>query len=376
MSKLLKIDNNYAKWLEEISINFKKSQIKASISVNTEMLKFYWLIGKGISENLQKSKHGDNFYKSLSLDLIDKIPNVKSFSPTNLHYMYWFYCLFSDLSNLPQVGVNLEVDEKIPQVGVKLDKSVNMSQVVTKNHTDENMVFTLPWGHIKVILDKYKNDKNKALFYIREAIQNNWSRAVLLNFIDTDLYERQGKAITNFDKSLPSIDTDLAKEITKDPYNFDFLNIRIKYDEKELKNALMDNIQRFLLELGSGFSFVGREYKLKVGETEQFIDMLFYNIKLKSYVVVEVKVRDFKPEDMGQLSTYVGCVNHILKNDNDNQTIGILICKNKDNILAKYAVETQKEPLAISEYELSKIFPKDFKSTMPTIEELEKELKE
>lgn len=375
MSELLKIDKDYAQWIEEISHNFKKFQIKASASVNVEMLKFYWTIGEGINEKIKKVKQSEDFYSNLSNDLTAKIPNVKGFSRRNLHYMRQFYQMFSNMQVLPQVETKSNSDINMPQAVAKSDKRTNVPQVVARDDFDNLMVFCIPWGHIRIIIDKCKNDKGRAIFYIKETIENNWSRAVLLNFIDTDLYERKGKAINNFDKNLPDVNSDLAKEMTRDPYCFDFISIREKYDEKELKDALMDNIQKFLLELGSGFSFVGREYRLKVGETEQFLDMLFYNIKLKCYVVIEVKVRDFKPEDMGQLSTYISCVNHILKNDSDNQTIGILICKNKDNVLAKYAVETQNEPVAISEYELSKLFPKNFKSSMPTIEEIERELK-
>lgn len=377
MSELLKIDKEYENWIEELSTNFKQAQIKASISVNVEMLRFYWSVGKGISENIKKSKYGDKFYDNLSKDLVSRIPNAKCFSPRNLHYMYQFYCLISDNQILPQSGAELLDNQILPQVGAKLDK---VSGFVQNNenygiNNEKTIFFSLPWGHVKVIIDKYGENAEKAIYYARKAVENNWSRAILLNFIDTDLYEREGKAVNNFNSLLPKPDSDLAKEMTRDPYNFDFLSIRERYDEKELKDALMDNIQKFLLELGSGFSFVGREYRLKVGETEQFLDMLFYNIKLKCYVVIEVKVRSFKPEDMGQLSTYVSCVNHILKTESDNQTIGILICKNKDNVLARYAVETQKEPIAISEYELSKLFPEDFKSSMPTIEEIERELK-
>nr|MCR5789992.1 PDDEXK nuclease domain-containing protein [Lachnospiraceae bacterium] len=213
-------------------------------------------------------------------------------------------------------------------------------------------------------------------FYVKETLENNWSRAVLLNFLDTNLYERQGKAITNFDKVLPEVQSDLAKEITKDPYNFDFLTIRKGYDEKELKDALMGNVQSFLMELGRGFAFVGREYRLMVGKTEQFIDMLFYNIRKHCYVVVELKTRDFEPGDMGQIGTYIAAVDGILKGEGDNQTVGLLICKTKDNVLAQYAVNMINAPVGISEYKLSNIIPEDFKGTMPTIEEIERELRD
>ena len=250
---------------------------------------------------------GSNFFESLSNDMIHLLPNVKDFSVTNLRYMKRFYELFSvSQENLPQVGANL---------------------------------FSIPWGHMKAIIDKCRNNPLKASFYVNQVKENDWSRAVLLNFLDTDLFERQGRAITNFKDSLPDVQSGLAQEMTKDPYSFDFLTIRKGYDEKELKDALMDNIQKFLLELGTGFAFVGREYRLLIGKTEEFLDMLLYNIRLHCYVVVEVKVVEFNPRDIGQLGTYVAAVNHILRKDGDNQTIGLIICKTKDNILAKYALE-------------------------------------
>jgi predicted nuclease of restriction endonuclease-like (RecB) superfamily len=198
---------------------------------------------------------------------------------------------------------------------------------------------------------------------------------VLLNFLDTDLYERQGKAVTNFASTLPPEQSELAQEITKDPYNFDFLTLTANYHEKELKEALMDNITKFLLELGKGFAFVGREYRLTVGKTEQFIDLLFYHIKLRSYVVIEVKVTEFEPRDIGQVSTYVAAVDGMLRGEGDGQTIGLLICKTKDEVLAKYATAGVNLPIGISEYELSKLLPEEFKGTLPTIEEIESELR-
>ena len=198
---------------------------------------------------------------------------------------------------------------------------------------------------------------------------------MLLNFLDTDLYERQGKAITNFKLALPAPQSDLAQEMTKDPYNFDFLAISEDYREKELKDALEDIIRKFLLELGTGFAYVGREYRIVIGQTEKFIDMLFYNLNLRCYVVIEIKTGKFESENIGQLGTYVAAVNHILKKDIDNPTLGLLICKSKDNVLAQYALESTSQPIGVSEYELSKLYPIDFKSSLPSIEELENELK-
>lgn len=225
-----------------------------------------------------------------------------------------------------------------------------------------------------MIIDKCSKDRNKALFYVNACIKNNWSRAVLMNQISSNLYERQGKAITNFDYTLPAISSDLAKEITKDPYNFDFIEVRDDYDEKELKIALIKNIEQYLLELGTGFAYMGKEYRINVGKSEEFIDMLFYNTSIHAYVVIEIKVREFQPGDVGQLGTYVVAVDHLLKTDRDEKTIGLLICKEKDQIKASYALESSSQPIGVSSYELSKLIPDTFKSSLPTIEELEDEL--
>ena len=236
-------------------------------------------------------------------------------------------------------------------------------------------VFSVPWGHIVVLIDKCRGNREKAEFYIRKTVENGWSRAVLLNYLDSGLYERQGKAVNNFTSALPAAQGDLAREITRDPYQFDFLTIRDDYDERELKDALMTNISQFLMELGTGFAFLGREYRLVVGKTEQWIDLLFYHAALHCYVVIEVKATDFRPEYVGQLGTYVVAVNHILKSEIDQPTVGLLICKGKDNVLAQYAVEGSSQPIGISEYELSRLMPKELRGSLPTIEEIEAELR-
>ena len=351
MDNLTGVDKNYINWITEVSNRFKQSQIKAAVKVNDEMLHFYWQLGKDLHDKKREFSYGKGFYKTISSDLHRLLPEVKSFSETNLKYMQYFYELHPEAANRPQVGDDFE------------------SNITTS-------VFAIPWGHHKLIIDKCKNNPQKALFFVNQVIQNNWSRAVLLNFLDTDLYERQGKAITNFKMTLPTVQSDLAQEITKDPYKFDFITLTQSYNEKELKDALMDNIQKFLLELGRGFAFVGREYRLVVGDTEQFIDMLFYNIQKHCYVVIEIKTRTFDPGDMGQLGTYIAATDGILRADNDNPTIGLLICKTKDNVLAQYATSAVNVPVGISEYELNNLIPDDYKSSMPTIEEIERELKD
>ena len=368
MGDIIKLDAQYFQWIKDIGTRFKQSQIKAAYKVNQELLKFYWELGREISIRERENGYGKGFFRKLSSDLTREIPDVKSFSVTNLKYMKYFYELYPSAEILPLLGGKSDKQSNRPQVGDDSDNLLNFPQVgVTSNQ----LIFSIPWGHNKLIIDKCKNNPDKALFFVKETLENNWSRAVLLNFLDTDLYERKGKAISNFSKALPDAQSDLALEMTKDPYNFDFLTIRANYDEKELKDALMNNVQKLLLELGKGFAFVGREYRLVVGETEQFLDMLFYNIPNHNYVVVEVKARDFTPGDMGQLGTYVSAVDGLLKTPGDNQTVGLLICKTKDNILAQYAVNSMNTPIGISEYELSSVIPEEFKSSMPSIEEIE-----
>ncbi len=372
MSDIVKIDKEYSKWISEVSKRFCQCQVKAAIKVNEEMLRFFWTLGKDMEEKKGAYAWGSKFYSRVSKDLIDALPEVKSFSPRNLQYMNQFFRLFPNASNAKQAVSHLETSDFTHQTDAQNEKNEIAHQVDAQ--MGEGIVFCIPWGHIKVILDKCKDDRDKALFYVKKTLDNYWSRAVLLNFIGTDLYERQGKAVSNFALTLPDTRSDLAQAITKDPYNFDFLAIREKYDEKELKDALMDNIGKFLLELGNGFAFVGREVRLQIGETEEFIDMLFYNIKLHCYVVVEVKVEEFNARDMGQLGTYMVTVNHHLKGEGDGPTLGLIICKSKDNVKAQYALEASSQPMGISAYDINTFLPEDYKSSLPTIEEIEAEL--
>ena len=343
MGDSVSADNAYREWISVISLRFRQSQIKASIKVNSEMLRFYWSLGHDMDEKKNLYHWGSDFYEQIGKDLRKELPDVKSFSARNLQNMHQFYRLFPIAK-----------------------------QAVSQIADDE--IFLIPWGHIIKIMNKVDGNRDKALFYIRKTLENNWSRAVLINFLDSNLYERQGKAVSNFDFTLPAPQSDLAQAVTKDPYTFDFLTIRDSYDEKELKDALMNNITRFLLELGNGFAFVGREYRLEIGNTTNFIDMLFYNIKLHCYVVVEIKVKEFDSGDMGQLGTYMVAVNHQLKGEQDGPTLGLLICKSKDNVKARYALEASSQPMGISQYDITAFIPEAFKGSLPTIEEIEAEI--
>ena len=254
--------------------------------------------------------------------------------------------------------------------GIK-ENIVNRQQAV--DELGQDIIFYIPWGHHVQILGKCKSNPQKALFYVKKTLENNWSRDALLNFLATDLYEREGKAVTNFALTLPAEQSDLAQAMTKDPYRFDFLTLREKYDEKELKDALINKAEKFLIELGTGFAYMGREVRIEVGETEKFIDMLFYNTKRHCYVVLEVKTGKFDSSYAGQLGTYVVAVNHQIKSEQDNPTVGLLICKDLDKVEAQYALESSSQPIGVSSYELSKLIPEEFKGSMPTIEEIEAE---
>ncbi len=373
MSKgLTIIDKDYSRWVEDLSVRYRQSQIKAAVRVNRELLKYYWELGRDIEEMHVEERWGQSVIKNLSVDLQLKNPNSTGLSRTNIYYAKKFYLLYSQyLKVVPQVVGQLE-DGKAQQT-VK-DSSEIVPQSVGQL---EEMLFSIPWGHHRYLIDRYGTEPAKAFFYVKKTMQEGWSRDVLLNFMDSGLYEREGKALTNFTRTLPDETSDLAQELTKDPYNFAFTGITKPYNEQILKDALLANISQFLLELGTGFAYIGKEYRLQIGQKEKFIDLLFYNLNLSCYVVIEVKIGEFDFHDLGQLSGYVVACNHILRKEGrDNPTIGLLICRQKDSMLAQYALEGSNLPLGISEYDLEKLYPEKVEGTIPTIEEIEARLGE
>ena len=353
------IDKEYQKWIKDLSSRYRRSQIKAAVKVNQEMLAFYWSLGRDIVEMHVEDRWGESVVRNLSADLKKLNPEAHCFSKSNIYYMKKFYLYCVEIEHFVQQPIGQE-DKQIVQ------------QVVGQLRND---ILSIPWGHHILIMSKVPGNPKKALFFIQQDLSNGWSRDMLLNFLSTDLYERQGKALNNFTATLPSETSDLAKEITKDPYNFAFTGITGKYNERKLKDALLHNITKFLIELGTGFAYVGKEYRLQIEDKEKFIDLLFYNLNLSCYVVIEVKIGEFDFQDAGQLGGYVVACNHLLRKEGrDNPTIGLLICKEKNKTLAQYALESSSQPIAISDYELSKLYPEKVEGTMPTIEELEAKL--
>ena len=343
------VTDDYRAWIENIKQKIKQSQIKASVKVNYAMLDLYWDIGRDIVIKQRTAKWGDAFLSTMSKDLKKTFPNMSGFSVQNLKSIRYWYKFYN-------------ADE-------------NGLQAVSQMDMIEKMVKSIPWGHNQRIVYKCQNIP-EALFYVQKTMDNGWSRSVLEHQIDSGLYDRQGKAITNFSVKLPEPQSDLAAQTLKNPYNFDFLTLREEYDEKELEDALVNQITQFLLELGTGFSYMGRQVHIRVGESDFYMDLLFYHARLHCYVVVELKTEKFKPEFAGKLNFYVTAVNKQMKTLQDNPTIGILICKDKDDVVAEYALDDISQPIGIAEDELTKVLREEFKSSLPTVEEIENELSE
>jgi predicted nuclease of restriction endonuclease-like (RecB) superfamily len=329
--------NDYKRFIQEIKQRIQSAQIKAAVAVNQGLLRLCWDLAEQMVTKQKETAWGDGFIKQMSIDLQAEFPDMKGFSLSNLKYMRQWYLFF----------------EKSQQV--------------------VGQITQIPWGHNIAIITKCKNI-DEAIFYIQKTIQNNWSRAVLTHHIESGLYAREGKAITNFQTTLHDPQSDLARQTLKDPYNFDFLMLRQKHDEKELEDALINHVTRFLLELGAGFSYIGRQFRLEVDGDEFFVDLLFYHVRLHCYVVIELKTAKFKPEYAGKLNFYISAVDGILKTEQDNPTIGILICKSKNDTVVEYALKDVHKPIGVSEYSITRSLPDEFKSSLPSIEEIEAEL--
>lgn len=340
--EVLRLDKNYKEFLTAIKYRLKTAQIRAALAVNSELIKFYWQLGTDLIEKQKAYKWGERFLDQFSHDIRQEFPEMQGFSITNLKRMRLF------------------------------------AQEYPKFEIGAQPVHQLPWGQIVILIHRVRNQIERN-WYVNQAIKNGWSRAVLEMQIESGLYERQGvssKKISNYQQHLPAAQSDLANEILKDPYNFDFLTIQGAAHERAVEDGLVVHIRDFLLELGQGFAFVGSQVPLTFEEQEFFIDLLFYHLNLRCFVVIELKATKFKPEHTGQLGFYLAAVDDLLRKPGDNQTIGILLCKSKSKIIAEYALRNIKALIGVSEYMLSKSLPKELKTNLPTIEEIEEELNE
>jgi len=329
----------YKQLLADVKNKIQHAQVKAVIAVNQELLLLYWEIGKLIVARQKKEGWGAKVREQLSKDLKKTFPAMKGFSKRNLLYMKQF----------AEAYPNFQITQ------------VPLAQI--------------SWYHNITLLQKCSNEKIR-FWYAQQALENGWSRDVMVHQIEWKLHERQGKAITNFSKNLPAPQSDMAQQTLKDPYILDFLNLQKDIIERELEDAIVKHITKFLLELGKGFAFVGRQYYLEVGGDEFFIDLLFYHLELRCYVAIDLKMGKFKPEYAGKMNFYLSVLDDTVKKDYDNPSIGIILCKSKNDVMAEYALKSINKPIGISEYELTKAIPQDLQSKLPTIEDLEQELKD
>lgn len=383
MSTALSMDNDYHIWLINLKEKVRSVQIKAAVKVNSELLTFYWELGRDIV-NLQKSaKWGDGFLKQLSNDLITEFPEMKGFSKTNLKYIKrWYLFYFSEIEKSQQVVDQLSQTVDIIESNNDQEyKSVINQQVMDTSASEifrqqvVAQIIQIPWGHNIAIITKCKNIE-EAAFYVQRTLQHSWSRSLLVHQIENGLFQREGNAITNFSETLPMPQSNLAQQTLKDPYIFDFMTLSKDYSERELENGLIEHITNFLLELGAGFAYIGKQIPIQVSEREFFLDLLFYHTQLHSYVVVELKTVEFEPEHAGKLNFYIKAIDEQLRKKGDKPTIGILLCKSKDKVVVEYSLSDIHKPMGVSEYHLTQSLPDDLKSSLPSIEEIEAELSE
>ena len=331
------VGNNYTTFISELKTRIYESRQEAALNLNKELILLYHQIGVKILNSQKEQGWGTKIIEQVSKDLRSEFPEMKGFSPQNLKYMK----KFAEVYSADAIG----------------------QQLLTK----------LPWGHIVTIVYQIDSDKERA-FYVQKAIANGWSRNVLSMQIEMKLYKRQGKAITNFQTKLPSPQSDLAQSLLKNPYIFDFLSLGKEAHEREIEKGLVAHVEKFLLELGEGFAFLGRQYKLQVENQEFYLDLLFYHVKLKCFVVIDLKTGAFKPEYAGKMNFYLSAVDDMLRTPGDNPSIGLLLCRSKGSVIAEYALRDMQKPIGLAEFSLTEILPDNLKTSLPTIEEIETEL--
>lgn len=330
-------DPGYNDFLRDLKARIRTAQVKAALAVNRELVLLYWQIGKDILVRQQERGWGAKVIERLSHDLRLAFPEMKGFSRTNLLYMRAFAEAYPDQAFVQQAAGQI------------------------------------PWFHNCTLLDKVK-DREERVWYMQQTVEYGWSRAVLVHQIESRLYQRQGQALTNFAQTLPAPQSDLAQQLLKDPYNFDFLTLGKDAHERDLEGGLLGHIRQFLLELGAGFAFVGSQYHLEVGGQDFYLDLLFYHLTLRCFVVVDLKMGDFQPAHAGQMNFYLSAVDDLVRHPTDQPTLGILLCKSKNKTIVEYALRDLSKPLGIAEYRLAEALPETLQSTLPTIAALEAEL--
>lgn len=352
MSQHALLPAGYSKFLSALKKRIRSAQVKAALSVNKELILLYWDIGSEIAKRQEKEGWGKGIIESVAKDLQKEFPGVEGFSERNIWRMRAFYLAYA--------GEQLKLAQPVREA----EKS-KLPQVVAE----------IPWGQNILLLEKIKNPIQR-FWYAQKVLENGWSRAVLWHHIDAKLFERQGqvKKLTNFKRTLPAPQSDLANEMLKDPYNFDFLTLREGALERDLEKGLLDHIRQFLIELGKGFAFVGSQYHLNVGGKDFYIDLLFYHLKLRAFIVIDLKTTEFEPEFAGKMSFYLSAVDQSFRHETDQPTIGIILCKTKNKLIVEYALRDSHKPIGVASYKLTHFLPKQLKLSLPTTTELENEL--
>ncbi len=334
--KILPVDG-YNDFLNSLKKRIRNAQVRAVLSVNRELVLLYWQIGNEILTRQQQQGWGTKVIEKLASDLRKTFPDMKGFSARNLKYMRTF------------------------------------AEAYPNEQFVQEVLAQITWYHNIALIEKVKLPEQR-LWYAQQTIQYGWSRNILVHQIESELYHRQGQATTNFDKTLPHPQSELAQQLLKDPYNFDFLSLAKEVQERDLEKALIYHIRDFLLELGIGFAFVGSQYHLEVSDQDFYIDLLFYHLNLRCYIVIDLKVEDFKPEFSGKMSFYVAVVDDLLRHPDDKPTIGMILCKAKNKAIAEYALRAINQPIGVSTYQLRDTLPEQLQGSLPTIEQLEAEL--
>lgn len=331
------VPSDYEQVLNSLKQRIRQAQISAALAVNRELVLLYWQIGREILQRQQQEGWGAKVIDRLARDLHAAFPEMRGFSSRNLKYMRAFAAAYLDEAIVQQTAAQL------------------------------------PWFHTCILLDKVK-DAEMRLWYMCAAVEHGWSRDVLAHQIETGLYQRQGQAVTNFDRTLPAPQSDLARQLLKDPYNFDFLSLGAEAHERDLERGLLDHLRDFLLELGVGFAFLGSQYHLEVSKKDFYIDLLFYHVRLRCYVVVDLKIGEFEPEYAGKMNFYLAAVDAQLRHTDDQPSIGLILCRTHDRLIAEYALRDMQAPLGVATYRLTDALPQELKDSLPTISELERTL--
>jgi predicted nuclease of restriction endonuclease-like (RecB) superfamily len=333
----------YSSLLNDIKTRIKTAQIKATLAANAELIAMYWDIGNLILQRQQTEGWSARVIPKLANDLKNELPELKGFSERSLSYM------------------------------LRLAKEYLILQQPVAKLDTLHLIHSIPWGHQITLIEKVKEVETR-FWYMQQTLQNGWSRETLASMIKSKTFERQGTATTNFESILPDAQSDFAKQALKDPYIFDFLTLSEPFAERELETELVKHIEKFLLELGAGFAFVGRQYHLEVGNQDYYLDLLFYHLKMRRFVVIDLKKGDFKPEYAGKMNFYCSAVDDLLRHHTDQATIGLILCENKNKIIAEYALRDTNKPIGVSEFELTRALPENLKPSLPSIEAIENEL--